>query len=178
MRVPWRQQAFISWAGLRGAVPIVLATIPVAQGLPDAQRIFDVVFLLVVVFTLLQAPTLPWVARRTGVALADAPRELSVESAPLEEMDATLMQLQVAPGSRLAGVHVSELRLPQNAALALVHRAGQIFVPDPHTTLRGGDHLLLAVSDEARTATERRLRAIGRGGRLAVWHGERGEEIA
>ncbi|GAB2883199.1 potassium/proton antiporter [Nocardioides pacificus] len=173
-RIPWREQAFMSWAGLRGAVPIVLATIPITQGIPAAARIFDVVFLLVVGFTLLQAPVLPWLARRTRVALEGGTRELDVESAPLEEMGASLLQLRIPPTSRLAGVHVSELRLPPNAALALVHRGGDLFVPDRHTTLRADDHLLLAVSDDVRELAERRLRAVGRQGRLAFWLGESG----
>jgi len=169
-RVPLREQAFLSWAGLRGAVPIVLATIPVSAGLPAAERIFDVVFLLVVVFTLIQAPALPRIARRTGVAVPVGPRELQVESAPLEEMDASLLQFRVPEDSQLHGVYVSDLRLPPEATLALVHRAGTIIAPDRFTTLRVGDHLLLAVPDAVRAATERRLRAIGREGRLALWH--------
>ncbi|HET6693931.1 MAG TPA: potassium/proton antiporter, partial [Pedococcus sp.] len=94
-RIPLRHQVFMSWAGLRGAVPIVLATIPTARGLPSADRIFDVVFLLVVAFTLLQAPLLPWLARRTGVAREHSAQELEVESAPLEEMNASLLQFRV-----------------------------------------------------------------------------------
>ena len=62
-RLPLRQQAFLSWAGLRGAVPIVLATIPLSAHVPGATRLFDQVFVIVVVFTLLQGPTLPWVAQ-------------------------------------------------------------------------------------------------------------------
>ena len=58
-RMPAKEQLFVSWAGLRGAVPIVLATIPLAADLAGADRLFDVVFVLVVVFTLVQAPTLP-----------------------------------------------------------------------------------------------------------------------
>nr|WP_179519335.1 potassium/proton antiporter [Nocardioides perillae] len=174
-RLPWREQVFLSWAGLRGAVPIVLATIPVAQGLPSATRIFDVVFVLVVVFTLLQAPTLPWLARRTGVAVATSPLDLAVESAPLEGMSAALLQLEVPQGSQMAGLYVTDLRLPPEAALALVHREGRVLVPDAHTTLRSGDTLLLAVPDPVRRETERRLRAVARRGRLAYWHGERRE---
>ena len=64
LRVPWRQQAFLSWAGLRGAVPIVLATIPVNARVPGATRLFDVVFIVVVINILLQGTTLPWAARR------------------------------------------------------------------------------------------------------------------
>jgi cell volume regulation protein A len=169
-KVPLSQQLFLSWAGLRGAVPIVLATIPVARGLPSADRIFDVVFLLVAAFTLLQAPLLPWAARRTGVAVEGTPHDLEVESAPLDEMDASLLQLRIPEGSRMAGVYVTDLRLPANAALALVHRQGQIFVPDQHTSLQVDDHLVLAVSEEVRPETEHRLRAIGQSGRLALWY--------
>lgn len=168
-RIPLPHQVFMSWAGLRGAVPIVLATIPIARGLPSADQIFDVVFLLVVVFTLIQAPLLPMLARRTGVSV-ETTRELRVESAPLEEVDASLLQLTVPRDSRLAGVYVVDLRLPQNAALALVHRDGEIFVPDEHTVIAPGDHLLLAVSDSVRAEAEERLRAIGEGGRLAMWY--------
>jgi cell volume regulation protein A len=172
-KVPIRHQVFMSWAGLRGAVPIVLATIPVARGLPSADRIFDVVFLLVVVFTLIQAPLLPLLARRTGVAVAGTPRDLEVESAPLDDMDASLLQFQIPEGSRMAGVYVTDLRLPANAALALVHHQGRILVPDEHTSLHVGDHLLLAVSEDVRAETEQRLRAIGSSGRLALWYGPR-----
>ncbi|HEX9065831.1 MAG TPA: potassium/proton antiporter [Streptosporangiaceae bacterium] len=77
-RLPWRWQAFLSWAGLRGAVPIVLATIPMSARVPGAIRVFDIVFIVVVACTLLQAPTLPWAARRLGL---DATTELAPRSA-------------------------------------------------------------------------------------------------
>ena len=173
-QVPWRDQAFISWAGLRGAVPIVLATIPMAAGLPGAHDIFDVVFLLVVVFTLIQGPTLPWVARRLGAAVASQPRSVTIESAPLEELDATLFRFSVQPGSRLAGVEVAELRLPPPAAVSLVLRAGEIFSPTPATALRTGDHVLVAAAHVDHEAVERRLLAVSRSGRLAGWYAERG----
>lgn len=168
--VPIREQAFMSWAGLRGAVPIVLATIPITAGLPDADRIFDIVFLLVVVFTLVQGPTLPLMARHLGVGIPDQAREVQIESAPLEEIDATLLQLTIPPGSGLAGVYVDELRLPGDAAVALIQRAGEIIAPDRSTVIRAGDHLLLASSNGVRSAAERRLHAISKGGRLADWH--------
>jgi cell volume regulation protein A len=169
-RMPWRHQVFLSWAGLRGAVPIVLATIPIARDLPAATRIFDIVFVLVVVFILVQAPLLPWLAGRTGVAVGGT-TEVEVESAPLEEVGVSLLQLEVPPGSRLAGVHVVDLRLSADAAVGMIRRGHRVFVPDQHTSLRVGDHLVLAVSDAVREQTEDRLHAIDRGGRLAMWHG-------
>jgi cell volume regulation protein A len=175
-RVPWREQVFMSWAGLRGAVPIVLATIPISAGLPAAHQIFDVVFLLVIVFTLVQGPLIPWMARLTGVAETDATREVTIDSAPLEEVHASLLQVTVTPGSRLAGVHLYELRLPPGSLVSLVVRDGRPFVPGPRTDLRTGDHLLVVTTDAGRSATERRLRAVSRAGRLAAWHGEVGDE--
>jgi potassium/hydrogen antiporter len=175
-RVPWREQAFMSWAGLRGAVPIVLATIPLSVGVPAAQQIFDVVFLLVVVFTLIQAPTLPPLARLLDVVEKDDTAEVDIESAPLDQIRGTLLQFRVPPRSRLAGVSVLELRLPTEAAVTLILRGRRTIVPDEKTTLAAGDHLLLVTSSRARSLAERRLRAVSRRGRLAGWMGEHGDE--
>jgi cell volume regulation protein A len=175
-RTGWRQQAFLSWAGLRGAVPIVLATIPLSQQVPGAQGLFDAVFLLVIIFTLVQVTTLAPLASRLGVTAPDEAREIHVETAPLERMHADLLQLEVTPRSRLAGVHVDELRLPVGAAVTLVMREGAGFVPSPDTRLRTGDALLIVATAEVRDAAERRLRAVSRRGRLARWYGEDGGE--
>ena len=94
-RLPWREQTFIAWAGLRGAVPIVLATIPLAEGVPQADRIFDVVFVLVLLFTLLQGPSLPWLARRLGVLDENAAHEVDIDVAPLESLGADMLQVHV-----------------------------------------------------------------------------------
>jgi len=173
-RVPWREQAFLSWAGLRGAVPIVFATIPVTEGSPDALRLFDIVFVLVVVFTLVQGTTLPAVARALGVAGTASTHEIEVESAPLEELGADLLQVKVPPESRLHGVYVSELRLPEDAAVTLIVREGHSFVPDPTTRILRGDELLVVTTSAVRDRAENRLRAVSRAGRLAGWRGERG----
>jgi potassium/hydrogen antiporter len=165
----WRDQAFLSWAGLRGAVPIVLATIPLSQGVPGARRLFDVVFVLVIVFTLVQGTTLQWFARRLRVTDPDRATELLVESAPLERMRADLMRVEVPVGSRLNGVYLDELRLPLGAAVTLVLRDGNGFVPDAKTRLRHGDSLLIVTTVQVRDAAEHRLRAVSRHGRLARW---------
>ena len=84
--LPVRELAFVSWAGLRGAVPIVLATIPLAEGVRDSTRLFDLVFVLVVVDTLVTGPTLPWVAKVLRVTRRSEPRGLDIEAAPLERV--------------------------------------------------------------------------------------------
>lgn len=174
-RLPLRQQAFLSWAGLRGAVPIVLATIPLSEHVPGATQIFDQVFVIVVTFTLLQGPTLPWLARRLGVTAPAEPLEIIVDAVPLDELRADLLQAQVPDGSKLHGVEIFELRLPAAASIALIVRDGQGLVPGPTTVLRTGDRLLIVVPAAARPQTERRLRAVSRAGKLAHWLGEHGD---
>jgi potassium/hydrogen antiporter len=173
-RLPWRQMAFVSWAGLRGAVPIVLATFPLAAGINGAEFVFDTVFVLVVVFTIVQGRSLPWVARWLGIATPLTPRDVEVEAAPLEELDAELMQMTVPEGSRLHGVYLPELRLPEDAAVVLIVRDGRSFVPDDTTRLMRGDQALLVSARRSRPEAERRLRAVSRAGRLASWRGEQG----
>ncbi|MFE9652175.1 potassium/proton antiporter [Micromonospora sp. NPDC006431] len=171
-----REQLFLSWAGLRGAVPIVLATIPLSARVPGAERLFDAVFVLVVMFTLLQAGTLAPAARRLRVTAPAEAAEIRVETAPLERMRADLLQVEVPPGSRLGGVHVDELRLPVGASVTLVLRDGAGFVPGLDTRLKVGDSLLIVATAEVRDEVERRLRAVSRRGRLARWFGEYGED--
>lgn len=174
-RVPLREQAFLSWAGLRGAVPVVLATIPLSQRLPGAEQVFDVVFLLVIVFTLVQAPTLPWLARRLDVLDDELSAEITVESAPLEDIDADVLQFEVPPGSHLHGVTIGELRLPKGAVVGLIVRDHESMVPAREIRLRHGDQLLIVVPRKLREDVERRLRAVSRAGRLAGWYGESGD---
>ncbi|HQV91176.1 MAG TPA: potassium/proton antiporter, partial [Phycicoccus sp.] len=140
-RVPWRHQLFLSWAGLRGAVPVVLATVPTAMGAPGLDWLFDLVFVLVLVFTIVQAPTLPWVARRLGIVQSHHQVDLQVEATPLDELDAEILEVHIGHGSKLAGVQVHELRLPRECNVALVVRDGHSFVPGPTTLLRRDDQL-------------------------------------
>ena len=170
----WPQTAFLSWAGLRGAVPIVLATVPVTSGVSSGPRLFALVFVLVVVFTLVQGPSLPLVARKLGVIAPGEPGDLGVEIAPLETIGADLLQLTIPSGSRLHGVELFELRLPRGSAVSLVVRDGVGFVPTDETQLRVGDSLLIVTTANTRLLAERRLRAVSRRGRLAAWYGEQG----
>jgi potassium/hydrogen antiporter len=168
-RVSLRKQAFLSWAGLRGAVPIVLATIPLAERVEGAEFLFDVVLVFVVVFTLLQAPTLRAAARRLGLVDDQAAREIDVEAAPLANISADLLQVRIPPMSRLAGVEIGELRLPENVVVSLVIRDGRPFAPGEYERIKVGDELLVVTPGAARDRTESRLRDVGRGGRLARW---------
>ena len=169
LRTPWRDQAFLSWAGLRGAVPIVLATVPRTVGAPGFDTIFDLVFVLVVVFTVVQGPTLPWIAHRLGLVEQYQALGLVVEATPLEELGAELLQVRVGPRSKLHGVEIYELRLPEGSNVTLVVRGNEGFVPEANTVIRRGDQLLIVTTAATRDRAEKRVRAVSDDGRLAGW---------
>jgi cell volume regulation protein A len=170
LRVPVPEQAFLSLAGLRGAVPIVLATIPLAQDVPRADDVFNVVFVLVVALTVLTAPALPTLATALGVT-DERTYEVDVDAAPMERIAADMLQFQVSDNSRLHGVEVGELRLGAGTSVSLIVRGGTSFTPDLRTSLRRGDDVLIVTPRSDREATERRLQAVSRGGRLGSWRG-------
>ncbi|MGI4894365.1 MAG: potassium/proton antiporter [Janthinobacterium lividum] len=161
--------AFLSWAGLRGAVPVVLATVPVVAGIAGADRLFDLVLVLVVVFTLVQAPTLSPLAKRLGLISSAPTEELDVEVSPLGTLSADVVRVRVGPVSKLHGVEVFELRLPRGANVTLVARDGSTFVPQQRTVLRHGDDVLVVTSSAERVQVEERLQSISRHGKLADW---------
>ena len=171
-RLSVREQVFVSWAGLRGAVPIVLTTIPLAENVPGGKELFDVVFVMVVIYTLVTGPTLPWVATRLRVTHRGEPRDIEIEAAPLERIAADLLQVSITRRSLLHGVEVGELRLPIGASVSLLVRDGHTLVPEARTVLRHGDDVLVVTPRRLREATEDRLRAVSTRGRLAHWLGD------
>nr|WP_184690551.1 potassium/proton antiporter [Saccharothrix tamanrassetensis] len=173
-KVPWREQVFISWSGLRGAVPIVFALIPLIQQVPGARQLVDAVFVLVIVLTVVQGTSLPWLARWLKLVRSGEAQEVEVDSSVLDELGAELLQVRIQRGSKLHGVYLSELRLPPGASVSLVVRADQGFTPQPTTRLQEHDQMLVVCTDTARTATEHRIRAVDRAGRFARWKGDAG----
>lgn len=168
-RERFRTQVFISAAGMRGAVPIMLATIPLTQNLPGASHMFHVIFLLVVIFTLLQGPLLPRMAPWAGVIDTICPQALIFESSPLEGINASLVQFTVPKQGQLVGMWGTDLRLPHGAVLSMVVRDKEIIVPDAPLRLQGGDQLLLAVDSGLVERVQGRLSLLNQGGPLARW---------
>jgi len=168
-RMSLPELTFLSWAGLRGAVPIVLATIPLAEEVHQADLLFDIVFVLVIIDTVMTGPTLPWVAKVLRVTRRSEPRGIELEAAPLERVAADLLQVTISPRSRLHGVEVGELRLPEGALVSMIVRDDQTLVPERRTALRHGDDVLIVTPRKLREATEQRLRQVSENGRLAQW---------
>lgn len=161
--------AFIGVAGLRGAVPIVFAAIPLGFAVPGSEIVFNATLIVVIILLLVQAPVLPWFGRVFKVETSDEVNELEVESAPLDGVNAIVLGIDVPKDSHLVGTFVSELGLPKGAVTSLVIREGSAIAPDVHTRIREGDRLVLVTTAAARKEAESRLRAVARNGRLADW---------
>jgi cell volume regulation protein A len=150
-RYPGREMLYIGWVGLRGAVPIVLATFPVLAGAPGAGRIFDLVFFIVVVNAILPGGTVAWVTRRLGLQTKEPPAPpavLTIESRlPLE---GELLSFYIDEAVLVSGLSLKELDFPEGAAVALVVRGNQLLPARGSTVLKPGDHVYVLARPEDR----------------------------
>jgi cell volume regulation protein A len=143
--------AYVGWVGLRGAVPIILAIFPVLSGAPGAERIFDVVFFIVVVNALVPGATVPWVTRRLGLESRDPPRPPAVlEIESRKQLTGELLSFYVDDSLAVAGVPLAELPFPESAAVTLLVRGDALIAPKGDTTLVEGDHVYVFARPEDR----------------------------
>jgi potassium/hydrogen antiporter len=146
LRMPWREHAFISWVGLRGATPIILATFPVVEGVPDAQTLFDVVFFVVLLSVIAQGTTLSFAARTLGLVEAGPAheRDVSFDSVITGDAGPQLRELVVADDAVAVGRPIIDLAIPQGVLIVLVRRSDVSFMPQGRTEILAGDALLIA----------------------------------
>ena len=150
-RLDAREKALVSWVGLRGAVPIILATFPLLAGLPIADLFFNLVFFVVLTSVILQGPTIPLIARWLGVdAPGPARSKPPLELVPVSDsMNSELVELEIAPDSTVAGKQIVDLHLPPDALILLINRNNEFIVPRGGTILQAGDRLLVLADKEA-----------------------------
>ena len=155
LRYAWREGAFVSWVGLRGAVPVVLATIPLLLGVPGGTRLFDIVFFVVLVSATLQGWTVPLAARLLGLQAPPVPESpVTLEITSLQEVASDIVAVTVAPSSAAAGRLVRELELPESIVIAMLVRDGKVVPTRGSTRLEAGDHVFLVLEPEARPLAE------------------------
>jgi cell volume regulation protein A len=146
----WRERVILGWAGLRGAVPVVLATFPVIEHVPRSLQFFNVVFFAVLVSTVLQGSTFETLARRLRLTTSEPalPRPLS-ESGTIRRLGAEVLEHTVMPEDAIANARVRDLGLPRDAVVSLIVRDGRAIPPRGSTQLRAGDELHLLISEES-----------------------------
>jgi potassium/hydrogen antiporter len=150
-RYPRKEVAYIGWVGLRGAVPIVLATFPMLAGAPGAERLFDLVFFIVVASALVPGATVAWATQRLGLQSKEPPAPqavLAIESR--QPLQGELMSFYIDEALVVTGMPIEELPLPEGAAVTLIVRKNQLVPPRPGTTLQAGDHVHLIAQPEDR----------------------------
>ena len=150
-KYPWAERFFIGWVGLRGAVPIVLATFPVLVGAPGADRIFHLVFFIVVVGAIIPGGTVAWATRRLGLESPQPPAPhalLAIESrVPLE---GELTPFYIDEALVVCGLRLDEMDFPEGASVALIVRGDRLVAPKGNTRLEPGDHAYVIAREEDR----------------------------
>lgn len=142
----WRERLFLGWAGLRGAVPIVLATVPLAAGLEGSWFLFHVVFFVVLASVAVQGTALAPLARWLGLTAPGAgPAEPRLELAPVGQPAVGLIHVQVAAHAPAVGRSLSKVNLPAGATVAMLLRDGRVIPPRGRTVLHPGDRVYVLV---------------------------------
>lgn len=154
-----RERTMLSWAGLRGAIPIWLATFPVVAGVAESELIFNAVFFVVVTSTLVQGATVEPLARRLGLTTTEPALPVPVADVGLvRELGGELISWRVREGDAAAGLLVKELGLPREALVHLIVRGGRAIAPRGSTRVEAGDELHLLVQEEQRGEVEQLTR--------------------
>ncbi len=161
-RFSFREQLFLSWVGLKGAVPITLAIFPLLSNLDSeikiesAKIIFDVVFFVVLVSAVLQGWSLPWVARKLGLEIpAKKESAVTLEISSLKDVDGDIVDYFVDSDCRVAGKLIRELAFPEEVIVALIVHNHQIKLPKGSSRIEAGDHVIVVLKPHVRAMVDR-----------------------
>ncbi|MDP2778404.1 MAG: TrkA C-terminal domain-containing protein, partial [Anaerolineales bacterium] len=153
-----QEKTLISWVGLRGAVPIILATFPPLAGLPQAESIFNIVFFVVLTSALLQGASIPYVTKLLGVDAPVVKKPIyPIEYTPVSGYKNELKELAIPAGSSMDGKTIVELSLPQEFLIILIARSHEFITPSGGITLLAGDILIVLADKETFALVEQKL---------------------
>ncbi len=140
----FKEKAFLSWVGLRGAVPIILATYPLLAGLSQADSIFNIVFFVVLTSAMIQGASIPYVAKLLGVDMPVLKKPIyPIEFTPVSGFKSELKELTIPHGSYMEGKTIVELNLPQEFLIILIARENEFILPSGGIVLHAGDTLIV-----------------------------------
>lgn len=150
-RYDWREIVFASWAGLKGAVPIILAIYPLMFAIDDAEAIFNLVFFVVLLSVSIQGWSLAPLARWLGLTVEEkAAPPITIEVTSLQDVDADIVSYLVKPSARVAHRRLDELDLDVDMVVALVVRDREMLVPKGSTVILPGDHVFVTLRPKSR----------------------------
>ena len=148
-RYPMREALYVSWVGLRGAVPIILAMYPILAGVPEGQQIFNVIFFVVVVNALVPGGTVRWVTRWLELESREPPPPPAVlEINSTQVLRGDILSFFIDPAVAVAGMPIHELPFPPGSSVLLIVRGDELIAPKGSTVLEAGDHAYLFAPPE------------------------------
>src|SRR5690606_810109 len=162
IRMPFREKVMLSWIGLRGAVPIILATFPLVSGVPNAELYFNIIFFVVFTSVLLRPRRIPSLARWLvvvvdGVQIPYIPSRVVL---PEVSTESRVVGLQVLLHAALPGKSIVDLKLPAGALIVLVRRGRRNIVPSGATVLEVGDEVLILAEPDCLDSIRERFGAM------------------
>jgi NhaP-type Na+/H+ and K+/H+ antiporter len=150
-----REVGFVAWGGLKGSLPIILATYPLLSGLEGAASLFDVVFFVVLVSAVTQGWTLPYAARVLGLQQGGVPHSgVTLEITSLQDVDGDIVEYPILEGSRASGLRVRDLALPDGVVIAMIVRDKQVIPPRGSTKILPGDDVFVLLRPSVRALVE------------------------
>lgn len=139
-----KERIFLSWAGLKGAVPIILATFPLLAGIEDSHQIFNVVFFVVLTSALIQGATIPMLANKLGL---NGPKKTipmqSLELISLGKADAEMIEYEMEGDSAIVGKTLMDIHFPEGTLVNAIIRHGKLIAPTGNTVIMAGDFLYI-----------------------------------
>jgi potassium/hydrogen antiporter len=148
-RYPWREVLYISWVGLRGAVPIILATFPVLAGVPNAGYVFNVVFFIVVVSALMPGGTVRHVTRWLNLeSKTPPPPQAVLEISSMQQLNGEMASFFISAASAVANTAVMDVPFPAGSHLMLIVRGRELVAPRGDVQLLPGDHVYVFFRSE------------------------------
>lgn len=149
-KMPFKDKTYVSWVGLRGAVPIIFAIIPLAENVPHARLLFNIVFFCTLVSLLVQGTSLPFVAKKLG--LAEKPsrirklRNFDVDFS--DDYMSVTTEIEITPQALTKGNRLMDLHLPDKTLVVMIRRDDKYFVPTGSTDLKENDKLLIITDNQ------------------------------
>ncbi|MFC7062727.1 potassium/proton antiporter [Halobacillus seohaensis] len=157
----WKEKAFLSWAGLRGAVPIVLAIFPLLTGVNNSQLMFNIVFFIVILSTLVQGSSITWVAEKFKLVSERKTNPIhSLELISMGKANVEMMQYDVNKSNLIVGQSLETLDLPNKALISAIIRDGEVITPYGQTTIQSGDTLYIMVTKKVKKEVRRILESV------------------
>ncbi|HDQ25361.1 MAG TPA: potassium/proton antiporter [bacterium] len=154
----FKEKLLLSWVGLKGAVPIILALFPLMAGIEGGQKIFNIVFFVVLVSALLQGSTIPLVSKLLGLEEKNVVKKrYPIEFEATAGIDADLNEVFVPYESEYVGKRLFEIGIPKGSLVTLVSRGEQFIIPDGGTVIEGGDVMLVMAEKQALKELEKKL---------------------